>query len=255
MAGFICGGSLISRKLVVTAAHCIQRKGDYYEDRIKAEEILFHFGNRNLSTLDNEEGYVFSAVRDIFIHPDWSYQTQEYDADISIAVLTRTIVFNKFVKPICIWTATNSFKDLIEVAGVTTGGLSGDENKQPTTARLKWAKIPVVSTETCLRSHSLFRSLTSERNFCAGESLLRISRVYSISSSLCTGDSGNVPHEKSEALFHFKHFQVVASLSKTGTNGTSVASSQLLLLTKKRALATLKPSLCLQTPRNSQDGY
>jgi secreted trypsin-like serine protease len=164
-SGFICGGSLISSKLAVTSAHCIHSKGESI--RKKAEEATFYFGKNNLDSLNSEQNYEISAVSEFVIHPEWNPNTEQYDADIAIVILTRTIYFTRFVKPICIWTATSTYNDLIGFRGIIAGWGKTEFNAVSTSVP-KWTEIPVVDLETCLRSNSFLNTLTSDRTFCAG---------------------------------------------------------------------------------------
>lgn len=178
---------MVSTQLVVTAAHCIQSKGD----GVKKEpyELLIYLSKLNLESLKNEAGNVLSPVSEIFIHPDWSTMTTNYDADVAVVVLSRKVVFNKFVRPICLWSATDSYDDIIGKRGVVAGwGIT--EDLVASTTRPKWTEIPVVKMDTCLRSHATFGKLTSERTFCAGSNqdgkiTSRLSRT-----GPCNGDSG-----------------------------------------------------------------
>lgn len=121
-SGFICGGSLISTKLIVTAAHCIQNKGE--SSGRNADEALFYIGKHNLESLSSERNYIMTGVKQFIIHPDWDQTDDRYDADIAIAVLLRTIPFSKFIKPICLWTETTSYDDIIGQKGVVVGRLT-----------------------------------------------------------------------------------------------------------------------------------
>lgn len=175
---FICGGSLVSTKLVVTAAHCVQYKG---ESPKKAEEASFYMGKHNLESLSGEPNYIVSGVTQFIVHHDWNVNEDRYDADIAIAVLLRTISFSKFVKPICLWTATTAFDDIVGKKGVVAGW-GKTELDAVSTAEPKWAQLPVVSTVDCLRSNDAFNKLTSDRTFCAGD--------RSGKTGPCLGDSG-----------------------------------------------------------------
>lgn len=179
-SNFICGGSLVSTKLVVTAAHCVQNKKEALTR--KAEEASFIIGKHNLESLiDGEQNFIVSGATEFIVHPDWDFNDDRFDADIAIAVLLRTVTFSKFVKPICLWTSTTSYDDLVGKKGVVAGW-GKTETKAVSTDEPKWTVISIVSQVTCLRSNPAFIRLTSDRTFCAGD--------LKDSSGPCTGDSG-----------------------------------------------------------------
>ena len=178
-SGFICGGSLISTKIIVTAAHCIWPKRDSVQK--KPEEASFYLGKFNLDSLHGEKNYIMSGVTQFIIHPQWNSNDDRYDADIAVVVLVRTISFNKFIKPICLWTFSSSYEDLIGKKGIVAGW-GKTETSAISTDRPKWTEIPVVSESTCLRSNNAFIQLTSPRTFCAGDN--------SGITAPCNGDSG-----------------------------------------------------------------
>lgn len=177
-SGFICGGSLISAKLVVTAAHCVQNKNE--QVRRRAEDSTFYLGKHNLETLF-EPNIVVAGVTDLIVHPNWNINDDHFDADIAIAVLLNHVPFSKFIRPICIWTETSSYEDMIGQNGVVTGWGKTEFDAISTPAP-RFTDLPVVSLVTCLQSNKAFNDLTSDRTFCAGKT--------SDMRGPCSGDSG-----------------------------------------------------------------
>lgn len=164
---------------MVTAAHCVQAKK---ESTIrKAEDAFFFLGKHDLEKLSGESNFIWSGVSQLTIHPEWNSNDDRYDADIAIAVLNKNVLFTKFVKPICLWTATTSYTDIIGKTGVVAGW-GKTEIVAISTDRPKWTQIPVVSEVDCVRSNSAFAALTSSRTFCAG--------VRNGNNGPCNGDSG-----------------------------------------------------------------
>lgn len=181
-SGFICGGSLISHKLVVTAAHCILNKRESASMQRLPEEATFFFGKHNIGSLLEDRNYIQSGASEFHLHPDWRTDDIRFDADIAVVVLTRKILFNKFIKPICLWTSSSSNLDIINREGIIAGW-GKTEFSAISTSMPKWTKLPVVSNENCLRSNPVFSSLTSDRTFCAG--------VKDSATGPCNGDSGS----------------------------------------------------------------
>lgn len=163
----------------MTAAHCVHEKTVALKR--KAEDALFYIGKYFIDTLSNEQNYVVSAVNQFEVHPEWKSNVENYDADIAIAVLTKTVQFNKFVQPICLWTATANYEDLIGKNGVVAGW-GKTESSAITSPELRWTEISVVSFQSCILSNAKFSSVVSERTFCAGN---RID-----GNGPCNGDSG-----------------------------------------------------------------
>lgn len=176
---FICGGSLVSTRLVVTAAHCIQDKNSNVAK--KPEDSIFYVGKSNIDSLLKESHYVVSVTQQLIVHPDWSSTSQQYDSDIAIAVLVKTVTFNKFVKPICIWRETSSYRDIVGQYG-TVGGWGKTEFDAIHTSEPLFAAVPVVDGETCLLSDRNLAIIASKRTFCAGG--------VTANGGPCLGDSG-----------------------------------------------------------------
>lgn len=178
--GFICGGSIISNKLVLTAAHCIQSKKD--SRKRKAEEAIFFLGKYNIETLNGDGYFVSSGVSQFIVHPQWDFKSDSYDADLALAVMVRNIEFSRYIRPICVWSSTRSYHDLIGKYGTIAGWGKTQHVESAVSDIPKWAYVPVVDYSTCIRSRSEFRELTSPRTFCAGR------RTQDIGP--CNGDSG-----------------------------------------------------------------
>lgn len=170
-------------QLVITAAHCIQSKNE--AKKRKADDATFYLGKHSLESL-SEKNYLVSGVSQFIIHPEWNFADAQYDADIAIAVLFRTITFTKFVKPICLWTATTSYKDIVGRSGVVAGW-GKTETEAISTEQPKWTEIPVVDELTCLKSDRKFIHIVSSRTFCAGSQV--------DDSGPCNGDSGKSDHD------------------------------------------------------------
>jgi hypothetical protein len=116
---FICGGSLISNNLVVTAAHCVWNKGN--AQPISADDSTYYVGKHKLYDL-KESGYISSDVQQFIVHKNWNFSLEaSYDSDIAIAVLVKKIIFSNTIRPICIWEESLGHSDLVDKKGLVAG--------------------------------------------------------------------------------------------------------------------------------------
>ncbi|GAB6030891.1 hypothetical protein CHUAL_007723 [Chamberlinius hualienensis] len=170
-----CGATIISSQWLLTAAHCIV---DLYTG-----ELLNH----------NDYSILLGAVDILQGAPDSNYRVTQLIAhktfnvyskksDIGLMKLDKSIVYNDFVKPLCLPTddlISNDFSGEMAYA-VGWGQVNQGENSN---TKLMKLQLNVVGNTVCQSNYANSAQLTiASTQICAG--------LYQPSKGTCSGDSG-----------------------------------------------------------------
>ncbi|XP_077123064.1 ovochymase-1 isoform X3 [Ranitomeya variabilis] len=134
----ICGGAIVERNLVVTAAHCV-----YPADNNKIQHLLVVAGEYDQSSADPEQQEI--PVSEVRLHPEYKHDgSMRYD--IALVYLRRPVILGSRVQRVCLPQVGEKTEP--GTLCVTSGW--GRVNESGELANiLQELSLPILDDETC----------------------------------------------------------------------------------------------------------
>lgn len=170
-----CGGGLLNRKYVITAAHCLM-------DLVEGQPITVILGDRNFHTYKRNNVIKLHGVMKYWMHEGFSMPSAEND--LAIIELSQPVEYSENIKPLNISKDALVDKAGDKVVAVLTGwGLK--EGYEPAKI-LQAAEMKLIPIDDCMKFQEHYSEKITKNHLCG----IGLKNEPKRPVSACDGDSG-----------------------------------------------------------------
>ncbi|EDV51088.2 brachyurin [Drosophila erecta] len=163
-----CGGTIISDRWIITAAHCT--------DSLTTGVDVYLGAHDRKNPKEVGQQIIFVEKKNVIVHEKWD--ADAISDDISLIKLPVPIEFNKYIQPANLPVKSNSYNTYSGENAIASGWGRTSDAELGATDILQYAKVPIMTNSGC---SPWYLGMVSASNICI---------KTSGGISTCNGDSG-----------------------------------------------------------------
>lgn len=148
----LCGGSIIAPRVVLTAAHCVER----------TTNIQVILGGHNINTI-REVGQQRQTVQPSGYRMHAQYNSESLANDIATLILPNEVIYDQFIQPSVLPTGAELNNLFVGDLATVSGWGRISDSSSATSTYLRFVSGNIISNDAC---RAVFRDMLLPSNVC-----------------------------------------------------------------------------------------